>query len=168
MKGHGKFESRLNPAFQIRSQKISQFAWSGQKGSKFQIFFLSFVWKVNCFNQKLPQEFHFVTLKGHGEFGSKLNPALQIRPNNNWSISFHQAKKVQVWYFIPFYSLKSKLLEPKYLHRSFILWHWKAMQSLDQNESCFPNKSKKKLVNLFPACEKGPNFKFYSFLLTEE
>ena len=133
LKGRGKFGPKLNPAFQIRSPKIGQFVLKGQKWSKFHILSLSFVWKVNCFKQKPSLDFYFVTLKGHAKFGPKLNTALQIRPNKNWSISFQQAKKVKVSYFIPFYSLKSKLLEPKNLHRGSVVWHWRAMQSLVQN-----------------------------------
>ena len=113
LKGHAKFGPKLNPAFQISLKKISQFVWSRQKGSKFQILLHSIVWKVNCFYQKLTQEFEFVTLKGHGKFGPKLNPAFQIRPPKNWSICFQRAKTAQISYFIAFFCLKSKLLQPK-------------------------------------------------------
>ena len=41
---------------------------------------LSFVERVNCLDKKFSQEFHFVTLKGHGKFGPKLNPTFQMSP----------------------------------------------------------------------------------------
>ena len=80
LKGHGKFGQKLNPAFQINPKKLAQFVSSGQKLANFHILLLSFVWKVNSFNQKPPQGFYFVTLKGHGKFEQKLNPAFQISP----------------------------------------------------------------------------------------
>ena len=113
LKGHAKFGPELNPTFQISPKKISQFVWSGRKWSKFQILLLSIVGKVNCFYQKLTQEFDFVTLKGHGKFGPKLNPAFQIRPTQIWSICFQRAKTSQISYFIALFCLKSKLLLPK-------------------------------------------------------
>ena len=41
---------------------------------------LSFVGKVNGFNQKLSQEFYLVKLKGFGTLGPKLNAASQTSP----------------------------------------------------------------------------------------
>ena len=43
---------------------------------------LSFVERVNCLDKKFSQQFHFLTLKGHGKFGPKLNPAFQITPRH--------------------------------------------------------------------------------------
>ena len=80
LKGRGKFGLKLNPAFQITPKKLAQFVSSRQKLSNFHILVLFFVWKVNSFNQKPSQGFYFVTLKGHGKFGQKLNPAFQISP----------------------------------------------------------------------------------------
>ena len=72
LKGNGMLGPNLKAAFQISPPKIGQFLSSRQRGSKFQILLLSFVWKVNS------QEFHFVTLKGLGMFGPKLSAAFQI------------------------------------------------------------------------------------------
>lgn len=52
MKDYAKFGPKHNPAFQMISKKNGQFLSSFRKGSKFQIWLLSFVWKVNWLNQK--------------------------------------------------------------------------------------------------------------------
>ena len=52
------------------------------------------------------------------------------KPPKNWSISFDRVKRVQLWDFIAFFCMKRKLVEPKNHHRSFILRHWKTMQTL--------------------------------------
>ena len=52
------------------------------------------------------------------------------KPPKNWSISFDLVKRVQIWDFIAFFCMKRKLVEPKNHHRSFILWHWRTMQTL--------------------------------------
>ena len=63
--------------------------------------------------------------------------------------SISLARRVQFSNFIGLFCRKSKLPEPK----CFILWHWRAMKSLDKNW-WFPNHSPKKLVNLFPGGER--------------
>ena len=132
LKGYKKFGTKLSCAFQVSSNKIGQFFSSGRKGSKFQILLLSFLWRVNWLNQKDSQEFYFLTLKSHAKFGPKLSFAFQISPKKLVSCSQH-AKRVQISDFIAFFPQKSKLPEPKNLPKSFILWHWRAMQSLGQN-----------------------------------
>ena len=52
------------------------------------------------------------------------------KPLKNWSISFDLVKRVQISHFITFFCTKRKLVEPKNHHRSFILWHWRTMQTL--------------------------------------
>ena len=80
LKSSGKFGPKLNANFQISPPKIGQFVSSCQKGYKFQILLVSFVWKVHSLNQKLSHKFYLVTLKGCGKFGPKLNAAFQISP----------------------------------------------------------------------------------------
>ena len=113
----GRFGPKLNVAFQISHWKIGQFVSSCQKGYKFHILLLSFVQKVNCLNQNVWQEFYSVTLKGFTTFQPKVNAAFQISLTKNWSISFELPKRLQISYFIPFFCLKGKLLEPKSLGR---------------------------------------------------
>ena len=61
-------------------KRFNQFISGGRKVSKFLILLVCFTWKINFLNQKVWQEFHFVTEKIHGKFGSELNPAFQISP----------------------------------------------------------------------------------------
>ena len=44
--------SKIELCYPNKPKKIGKFVSSGQKGSKFQILILSFVWRVNCLNQK--------------------------------------------------------------------------------------------------------------------
>ena len=75
-----------------------------------------------CFStQKLSQEFYFVALKGHANFQPKLNPAFQISKKEIGQFVSSRPKRVEISYFIVFFCLKSKLPEPKNLHRGFIL-----------------------------------------------
>lgn len=59
-------------------KRIGQFVLSAQKGSKFDILWLSFVWMVNFLNQKPSQEFYFVALNVQGKFGPQLSRAFYI------------------------------------------------------------------------------------------
>ena len=166
MKGHGKFGQKLNPAFQISPKQISQFVWSGWKGSKLQMLLLSFVWKVNSFNQKPSQEFYFVTLKGHGKFGLKLNPAFQISPKKLAQF-VSSGQKLSNFHILLLSFMWKANPSSKNLNRGFILWHWRAMESLGKNWILLSKSAPKKLVNLFGVGEKGPNFKCYCSLLSE-
>ena len=80
LKSSGKFGPKLNANFQISPPKIGQFVSSCQKGYKFEIWLVSFVWKVHSLNQKLSHKFYLVTLKGCAKFGPKLNANFQISP----------------------------------------------------------------------------------------
>ena len=79
LKSSGKFGPKLNANFQISPPKIGQFVSSCQKGYKFEILLVSFVWKVHSLNQRLSHKFYLVTLKECGKFGPKLNANFQIR-----------------------------------------------------------------------------------------
>ena len=88
-------------------KRFDQFVSSGRKVSKFLILLVSFMWKVNCLNQKVWQEFHFVTEKSHGKMESLgQNWILLFRSapthlKRNWRISFQWARRVQISnYFI--------------------------------------------------------------------
>ena len=80
LKSSGKFGPKLNANFQISPPKIGQFVSSCQKGYKFEIWLVSFVWKVHSLNQKISHKFYLVTLKGCGKSGPKLNANFQISP----------------------------------------------------------------------------------------
>ena len=111
------------------------FFWPGEKGPNLRFYcFLLYEKKIG-WTKKPSQEFYFVTLKNHANFGITLNAAFHISPppKKNWSISFDRTKRVQIWDFISLFSLKGKLLKPKNLDRSFILWHWRAMESMEEN-----------------------------------
>ena len=138
MKDHAKFGPKHNPAFQMISKKNGQFLSSFRKGSKFQIWLLSFVWKVNCLNQKTFVGVLVSDTEGPCRVWPKTESCFTNKHKKNWSISFQQPKRIQIRHFIPY--LKSKLPELKNLQRSFILWHWRAMQSLGQNWILFPNQ----------------------------
>ena len=61
-------------------QKLVNLFRAAEKGTNFIFYWLSFIWKVNCFNQKLWEEFYSVTLKGFTMFQPKLNAPFQISP----------------------------------------------------------------------------------------
>ena len=96
---------------------------------------------------------------------AKTESCFPNQPPRNWSICFKRAKRVPISDFIAFFPLKSKLPEAKSLHRSFFL---KGHATFGPKLSCAIQISQKKLVNLFRADKKGPNFRFYCFLLSEE
>ena len=125
---HGRTMQNLGQNWILLSKsaqkRFDQFVSSGRKVSKFLILLVSFMWKVNCLNQKVWQEFHFVTEKSHGKFGSKLNPAFQISPHPS-------QKKLENFFpvgkkgpnFKLFYSVKGHFLRQKNIDRCFILWY---------------------------------------------
>ena len=120
---HGRTMQSLGQNWILLSKsaqkRFDKFVSSGRKVSKFQILLVSFMWKVNCLNQKV-----FVTEKSHGKFGSKLNPAFQISPHTS-------QKKLENFFpvgkkgpnFKLFYSVKGHFLRQKKFYRCFILWY---------------------------------------------
>ena len=112
---------------------------------------------VNFLNQKPSQGFilwHWMSRESLGH-----NWVVHsISPKKNCSIFFKWAKRVQLSYFIAFFCLKSKRPEPKNLHRSFILWHWRAMQTFSQNWILLSKYASKKIVICFHQAKKGSKF----------
>ena len=94
-------------------------------------------------NQKVWQEFYSVTLKGCRMFQAKLNAASQISPTKNWSICFELPKRLQISYFIAFFCLKGKLLEPKSSARVLFSDSEGISNVSDKTESSFPNQPPK-------------------------
>ena len=135
LKSHANFGITLNAAFHISLPKIGQFLLTWWKGSKFEILLLSFVWKENWLNQKTITGVLFCDTEEPCKLWDNTECCFPYKPppKKNWSISFDRAKRVQIWDFISLFSLKGKLLKPKNLDRSFILWHWRAMESMEEN-----------------------------------
>ena len=184
LKSHANFGITLNAAFHISLPKIGQFLLTRWKGSKFEILLLSFVWKENWLNQKTITGVLFCDTEEPCKLWDNTECCFPYNiPQKYWSIYFDRVKRIQIWDFISLFSLKGKLLKPKNLDRSFILWHWRAMESMEENRILLfksvhqsppplhppplPTK-KKKLINSFLAEEKCPNFKFYCLILYEK
>ena len=165
LKGHANFQPKLNPAFQICLKKICYLFPAGKKGSKFHILLLSFVWKVNCLNEKTLTKVLFCDTEGPCKLSAKTESCFPNMLKKNLPFVSTRRKRVQISYFIAFFCLKSKLPEPKILRRSFILWHWRALQSLGQNWILLSKSAQKEFVNFFRATKNGPNLIFYCFLL---
>ena len=109
-----KVWGKIDSWFPIQSRKsCANFFQAGQKvrisNSMGFFCFFSFFW----FNQKLRQRFYLVTLKGHGNFGRKLNPGFQFSQKQNWVKFLGAGKKVKILNFIGWICLKDKLLEQK-------------------------------------------------------
>ena len=168
LKDHAKFGPKLNPAFQMSSKKNDQFLSSFRKGSTFQIWLLSFVWKVNCLNQKTFAGVLVSDTEGPCKVWAKTESCFTNKHKKKLVNFFPAAKKDPNSTFYSLLLMKSKLLEPKNLQRSFILWHWRVMQSLGQNWILLSKSAPKQLINFYRAVEKSPNFKFDSFLLSEK
>ena len=138
-----------------------------QKGSKFQILFLSFDWRVNGLTKKHSEELYFVTLKGHKKFGTKLSCAFQISSNKigQFVSSGRKGSKFQIL-------LLSFLWRVNYLNqkdsREFYFVTLKSHEKLGPKLSFAFQISAKRIGKLFPACEKSPNFRFYCFLSSEK
>ena len=149
----------------MKTPKIGQFLSSFQKEPTFQILLIPFVSKVSCLNHKTFPGVLFCGNQGPCQVWAKTESCFPNQPPKNWSICFKRAKRVPISDFIAFFPLKSKLPEAKSLHRSFFL---KGHATFGPKLSCAIQISQKKLVNLFRAGKKGPNFRFYCFLLSEE
>ena len=176
LKSHANFGTTLNAAFIISLSKIGQFLLIWWKGSKFHILLLSFVRKENWLNQKTITGVLFCDTEEPCKLWDNTECCFPYKspspPKKTWSISFDRAKRVQIWDFISLFSLKGKLLKPKNLDRSFLLWHWRAMESMEENWILLfksvhqpPTPKKKNLINSFLAEEKCPDFRFYSLIL---
>ena len=153
LKGCGMCWPKLKAAFQISRPKIGKFLSSRQRGSKFQILLLYFVWKVSWLSQKTFTGVSFCDTKGSWNVWAKPESSFPNQAPQNWSISFEQAKRVQTSNFIAFFCLKGKLAEPKTLHRSFILSHWRVVECLGQNWMLLSKSATPKLVNFLGACQ---------------
>ena len=127
---------------------------------------LFFVERVNCLDKKFSQEFHFLTLKGHGKFGPKLNPAFPNQPPKNWSICFQRAIMVQISYFIALFCLKVNCFNQTFSQEFYFV-------ILEGHETFGPKlnptfqMSPKKISQFAWSRRKGSNFKFYCSLLSE-
>ena len=96
---------------------IGQFVSGCRKGFKFYIVLVSFVWKVNCLNQKIFAGVLFSGTEGFWKVWAKTEYCFPNQPLQNWSICFEVPERLQILYCIAFFCLKGKLLEPKSLGR---------------------------------------------------
>ena len=108
-----------------------------------------------------------MTLKGDEKFGQKLNRSFQISPKQIGNFFFPAGEKGQNFNFHWFVLSKRQIAWTKKFHRSLILWHWRAMKSLGKNWTVVSKLAPQKLVNFFPAGDKGRIFKFYWFVLSK-
>ena len=178
LKSHANFGTTLNAAFIISLSKIGQFLLTWWKGSKFHILLLSFVRKENWLNQKTITGVLFCDTEEPCKLWDNTECCFPYKPppKKNWSISFDRAKRVQIWDFISLFSLKGKLLKPKNLNRSFLLWHWRAMESMEENWILLfksvhqpPHPRKKKIDQFLCSRRKVPRFQilFLDFVWKE-
>ena len=161
----GKVWATIESCILYLPKKIAQFFSCERKESKFHILLLSFVWKVNFLNQKIFTGVLFCDTEGLCKLSAKTESCFPNMLKKNLPFVSTRRKRVQISYFIAFFCLKSKLPEPKILRRSFILWHWRALQSLGQNWILLSKSAQKEFVNFFRATKNGPNLIFYCFLL---
>ena len=150
--GPCKFQAKIKSCFPNKPNRNWSICFQRVKRVQFSDFIVFFPLKI-----KLPEKLCKVWAKTESCFPNQ--------PPRNWSICFKRAKRVPISDFIAFFPLKSKLPEAKSLHRSFFL---KGHATFGPKLSCAIQISQKKLVNLFRADKKGPNFRFYCFLLSEE
>ena len=108
-----------------------------------------------------------MTLKGDEKFGQKLNRSFQISPKQIGNFFFPAGEKGQNFNFHWFVLSKRQIAWTKKFHRSLILWHWRAMKSLGKSWTVVSKSAPQKLVNFFPAGDKGRIFKFYWFVLSK-
>ena len=102
LKGCGMCWPKLKAAFQISRPKIGKFLSSRQRGSKFQILLLYFVWKVNWLSQKTFTGVSFCDTKGSWNVWAKPESSFPNQPTKNLSICFQLLKRLQISYFICF------------------------------------------------------------------
>ena len=115
------FEPNLKAAFQISPPKIGQFLSSRQRGSKFQILLLSFVWKVNWLSQKTFTGVSFCDTKGSWNVWAKTECCFPNHPPQNWSISLEHASRVQISNFIGFFVRKGSSLKESFPQEFFFV-----------------------------------------------
>ena len=155
LKGSGTLGPKLNAAFQIRQPKIGQLVWSGWIGSKFRILLLSFVGKVNYFHRSLIL-WHWRAMKHWLKQGQNWILLSKSTPPKNWSICFELSKMIQISYFIAFFCLKGKWLQPKTFTGVLFsetegLWNvWV------KTECCFPNQPPSPKKKNWPICFELP------------
>ena len=143
---------------------IGQFVSGCRKGFKFYIVLVSFVWKVNCLNQKIFAGVLFCGTEEFWKVWAKTECCFPNQPPQNWSICFELPERLQVLYCIGFFCLKGKLLEPKNLCRRFVLWHWIALEGLGQNWMLLSKSGPPNIGQFVSGCRKG--FKFYIVLVS--
>ena len=80
---------------------------------------------------------------------------------------FQAAEKATNFIFYCFLLSKRYIALTKNFGKSFIQWHWRALECFSQNWMLFSKLAPQKLVNLFRAVEKATNFIFYCFLLSK-
>ena len=117
LKGCGMFGPNLKEGFQISSPKIGKFLSSRRIWSKYQILLLSFLCKVNCLSQNSFTGVSFGDTEGSWNVWAKPESSFPNQLTKNWSIYLQLPKRLQISYFIAFFCLKGKLLEPKSLAR---------------------------------------------------
>ena len=54
--------------------------------------------------------------------------------------------------------MKGKLAEPKFLHRSFIFWHWRVVECLGQTWKQLSKSAHRKIGQFVSNCRKGYKF----------
>ena len=179
LKSHANFGITLNAAFIISLSKIGQFLLTWWKGSKFHILLLSFVRKENWLNQKPSQEFYFVTLKNHANFGITLNAAFHISPPpkkkiGQFLLTGRKGSKFEILFLCLVW--KVNYLNQKTLTGVFFCdteGPWKVWK---KTESCFSNQftnsptpEKKKFDQFLSSRRKVPRFQilFLDFVWKE-
>ena len=82
----------------------------------------------------------FSDTEGFRNFQAKLNAGFEISPTKNWWICFELPKRLQMSYFIAFFCLKGKLLEPKRLAR-VLFSDTEGLYNVSAKSECsFPNQ----------------------------
>ena len=125
------------------SKIIDQFLSSDRKVPKFQIWFHCFAWKVNYLNQTTFTGVLFCDTEEACKLWAKTEFCFPNQHNKNCSISFQQAKRVQISYFIAFLCQKGKLLVPKIFARILFRDTEAPCTIWTKTRCCFSNKHPK-------------------------
>ena len=122
-------------------QKIGEFLSSGPEGLIFK-----------------PQEFYFVTLTSHANVGLKLNAAFQTSTPRICQFVPRGQKESKYQILFPFFVWKVNCLNKMTFTGVLLCDTERLCKVWAKIVSCFLDRPKKDLINLFQANEKCPNF----------
>ena len=105
--------------------------------------------------------------EGPWKVWGKTDKWFQIQPKKKFVNFVPASLEGRNFKFGRMYFSKRYIGSAKIYDRSFILWHWRTMESLRENWQLVSNSAQKKICEFRSSQPEGQNFKFYGILLSK-